>query len=163
MREAATVLSDASSLTTTEQPLTFSTRLMTVRVTSRSVMEFFCSQNSIGESRFKAACPFFLFTISNSLIQTSWKSFVLTKTFLLPGFPLSHFRTAAPYSSPPSVLLKATYRASRSLSSSSPVWASFHSASLSIRFCRLSTCLLLNRCQNCTAISGFANEPFTRL
>lgn len=33
------VLSEASSLTTTGQPLVFSTRLTTVRVTSRSVME----------------------------------------------------------------------------------------------------------------------------
>ena len=46
MRDAAKVFSDASSLTTTGQPLTLSTRLMTVRVTSRRFMDCFCSSES---------------------------------------------------------------------------------------------------------------------
>src|SRR5713226_6097849 len=60
MREAARVFSEASSLTTNEQPLTFSTSPMTVRVTSRSVMDFSCDRvSTINGSRIKAACPFF--------------------------------------------------------------------------------------------------------
>jgi hypothetical protein len=62
MREATSVFSEASSLTTTEQPLTFSTSPMTVQVTSRSVMDSFYITNrqAMNEPEIGAACPFFL-------------------------------------------------------------------------------------------------------
>ena len=60
MREATKVFTEASSLTTTEQPLAFSTSLMTVRVTSRRVIEFSCNR-AHGEPEIKPACPVFSF------------------------------------------------------------------------------------------------------
>jgi hypothetical protein len=61
MREAAKVLSEASSLTITGQPLVFSTRLIIVRINSRGVIDFSDNDGSSSESKIKAACPFFLF------------------------------------------------------------------------------------------------------
>ena len=58
MREAAKVVGDRSSLTTTGHPLASSTSLITVRVTSRRVIEFFVRASS-GKSKIKAAGPFF--------------------------------------------------------------------------------------------------------
>jgi hypothetical protein len=61
MRDAAKVFNEASSLTTTGQPLTFSTSPMTVRVASRSVMASFYITNrqAMNESEIRAACSFF--------------------------------------------------------------------------------------------------------
>jgi hypothetical protein len=54
------VSSDVSSLTTTGHPLASSTRLMTVRVTSRSVIYFSDNDGSSSESKIEAVYACFL-------------------------------------------------------------------------------------------------------